>query len=225
MSEVRRTYIGFGDVHDDLSMLDRIPGLAEADGVIISGDLTIRGGAAGARRVIEAVAAINPAVHAQIGNMDYAEAEAYLIERGVNLHRVCRELAPGLGIVGVGHSTPTPFGTPSEIDEATLARWLDEAAALIAPYAHRIAVIHTPPLGGLTDRLGSGGHVGSPSTRAFLEKVKPEVCLTGHIHESVALDRIGRTTVINPGPLSGGGYAVIELSGGRLSARLETAPR
>ena len=40
-----------GDIHDDVSMLGRIPDLAAAAGVIVSGDLTIKGGAAAARRV------------------------------------------------------------------------------------------------------------------------------------------------------------------------------
>jgi Icc-related predicted phosphoesterase len=33
------------------------------------------------------------------------------------------------------------------------------------------------------------------------------VCFTGHIHEGVGIDTIGRCQVINPGPLREGRYA------------------
>lgn len=69
--------------------------------------------------------------------------------------------------------------------------------------------VHTPPKGSLCDRLGNGAHVGSPAVRAFIEAVQPDVCLCGHIHESRAVDRIGRTVVVNPGALGAGGYAVV----------------
>jgi Icc-related predicted phosphoesterase len=47
--------------------------------------------------------------------------------------------------------------------------------------------------------------------RAFLERVQPRLCVTGHIHESRAVDAIGKTVVINPGPLAAGGYVRIDI--------------
>ena len=44
MSADEKFWIGFGDIHEDLSLLHEIPDLAAADGVIISGDITNRGG-------------------------------------------------------------------------------------------------------------------------------------------------------------------------------------
>jgi Icc-related predicted phosphoesterase len=37
--------------------------------------------------------------------------------------------------------------------------------------------------------------------------VQPLICFTGHIHEARGIDAIGRTKLINPGPLREGGYA------------------
>ena len=71
-----------------------------------------------------------------------------------------------------------------------------------------------------TDLLPGGQHVGSRSVRDFIERVQPEVCLTGHIHEAVSRDTIGRTQVLNPGMLSLGGYVHISLTGGRLAAEI-----
>ena len=85
---------------------------------------------------------------------------------------------------------------------------------------HTLLVCHTPPHGTATDVVGDGVHVGSPAVRAFIERVQPEVCLTGHIHEARATDVLGTTQIINPGALSGGGYARIRLAEGRLTASL-----
>lgn len=217
-------WIAFGDVHEQTESLSRIPGLREADGVIVSGDLTNRGGTAQARQVLDAIRALNPRVLAQIGNMDGAAVHDFLQAEGLNIHLEARELAPGLGLMGVGWSTPTPFGTPSETSDGQIGQWLEQTHAKAAGFEHLVAVIHTPPLNTAADRLGSGASVGSLAVRNFLEKTQPEVCLTGHIHESRAQDRIGRTLVINPGMLAHGGYARLDYEDGRLSARLLTAP-
>jgi uncharacterized protein len=63
--------------------------------------------------------------------------------------------------------------------------------------------------------------VGSPSARRFIEEYRPDVCISGHIHESAGVDAIGPTTVLNAGPFKGGGYIVVESAGKGLDARLE----
>ena len=78
MPKIDKFWIGFGDIHDDLSLLEEIPNLSDADGVIISGDITNRGGRERAGRLMELVYQINPNIYAQIGNMDQPEVTAYL---------------------------------------------------------------------------------------------------------------------------------------------------
>ena len=214
-------WIGFGDLHDDIGNVARIPGLAGAAGVIVSGDLTTRGGAPQAARVVEAVRAINPAVHAQVGNMDGPAVDQYLRQQDVNLHLQVVELCPGVAMMGVGCSTPTPFGTPGEVPDEQLAAWLDQVHAQAVDYGTLLLVAHDPPFGTAADEVRPGVHVGSRAVREFVLRVRPEVCLTGHIHESRGVEDLGPTRVINPGPLFRGGYAVIRLEGGRLRAELE----
>lgn len=225
-------WIAVGDVHESTGMLGAIPDIREAEGVILSGDLTNRGREAEAARVLEQVLAVNANVLAQAGNMDHLEVDETLTRRGMNIHRQARLLAPGLVLMGVGWSTPTPFGTPGEIPEAVLAQWIAEThqqalelAAQDAPNggAHLVAVIHTPPLDTGLDRTTSGAHVGSAGVRAFIEQAQPEVVICGHIHESVGDVRLGRTHALNPGLLSEGGYVRLALTGGQLRATLERA--
>ncbi len=215
-------WIGIGDIHDDIAVLERIPDLAGASGVIISGDLTIRGGAAQAKRVIEAVRRFNPMILAQIGNMDRAEVDAYLAGEGINIHASGRMTPEGVGIFGVGWSTPTPFGTPSEAGEDHIAAWLEKAHAAVAGSRRLLLVSHTPPLDTATDVVGRQTHVGSRAVREFIERVQPDVCLTGHIHEARAEDAIGRTRIVNPGALAAGGYVRIELGPDALTASLRS---
>ena len=213
-------WIAIGDIHESTGVLASIPGLAMADGVIITGDLTNRGCREAGVRVIDAVAAVNPRILAQPGNMDTDAVHQVLRERGLDIHLKARELAPGLGLLGVGMSTPTPFGTPSEVPEETLAGWLDELAPLAGRFDKCIAVVHEPPAETVVDRLGNGQHVGSPAVRQFIERVQPDVFISGHIHESVGRDRIGSTPVFNPGMLAGGGFVRIDYDNGELSAEL-----
>ncbi len=213
-------WIAFGDVHESTGVIDSIPGLAEAEAVIITGDITNRGSREAAESVLNTVASINPRILAQPGNMDTDTVQAYLQERDVDIHLNVRELAPGVGIMGVGMSTPTPFGTPSEVPDDTIRQWLDETYAKAESFDKLIVAVHEPPLNTKADMLGNGQHVGSPSVRAFIERVQPDLVLTGHIHESKAIDVIGDTPVINPGMLAGGGYVRIELADNEIKAEL-----
>lgn len=221
MDEDPRYWIAFGDMHGHTANLARIPGLARAGAVILTGDLTVKGGVPEASRVVSAVTAINARVLAQIGNMDFAPVQAWLDGQGYGIHARAVELAPGLGLMGVGWSTPTPFGTPSEAPEETLATWLEEAHRQARQFDRLVLVSHTPPHGTSADKLGSGAHVGSLAVRAFIERVRPGVCITGHIHEARSVDAIGPTVVINPGELAGGGYVRLDYDGSKLEATLK----
>lgn len=201
------TYIGFGDVHGQATAAARIPGIREADGIIVSGDLSNHGGKAEAEAALAVFRGLNPNVYAQIGNMDREAAEQALEAAGANISRKAVELPGGAWLMGAGWSTPTPFGTPSEIPDATLGVWLEEAWAKAGDPARLILVCHTPPHGTKVDVLPNGMHVGSNAVRDFILKRQPAVCLTGHIHEAAAEDVLGATRVVNPGMLGHGGYA------------------
>jgi uncharacterized protein len=217
-------WIVVGDVHESSSRMGGIPGVAQAQALILSGDLTNRGGPAKAAKVLDAALAAAPRVLAQVGNMDLPELTGHLAGRDMNIHREARLLAPGLALMGVGCSNPTPFATPSEASEEELAHWLDETHAkarkLAGPHGLVLAVIHTPPKDTLLDRLPNGISVGSPAVRAFLERARPAVCVCGHIHEAVGELWLDTCHVLNPGMLSEGGYVRVELKNGALSASL-----
>lgn len=219
MEKYDKFWIGFGDIHGDPANAARIPGIREAEGVIVSGDITTHGGVDNARRVLDAVRELNPVVLAQVGNMDSDAITAWLDDEGMNIHAAARELAPGAGLIGVGCSSPTPFNTPCELPDVTIGELLDKAHAQAGDWDALLLVAHDPPHGTKADMVG-GGHVGSKAVRAFVERVRPDVCLSGHIHESRALDFLGDTAVVNPGMLGQGGYVVLGLADGHFTVKL-----
>ena len=218
-----RTWIAFGDMHEHTANLAKINHLADADHILISGDLTNCGDRRKAEKILAAVRRINPHVLAQIGNMDTRDVDVYFSEQGINTHARGIDLGDGVKLMGVGYSLQTPFHTPSEVDEDTLHQWLTKAYEECGDYEHLVLMVHNPPLNTTTDKLGSGVSVGSSAIRKFIETVQPDVCVTGHIHEARSVDRIGKTTIINPGDFASGGYVRITLIDGRLDARLEMA--
>lgn len=220
MSTAEKFWIGFGDIHEDLSLLGEIPNISAADGVIISGDITNRGDTRRASELLDEVFRINSNIYAQIGNMDRPEITSYLDEKGWNIHARGKQLAEDIGIMGVGYSTPTPFMTPSEVSDDKLAQWLNEGYEQVKHLMKLILVAHDPPFGSKAAQLPSGENVGNRSVLEFIQRVQPDICLTGHIHEAESEDFIGRTKILNPGMLCMGGYVLIRLQGDKLAADL-----
>lgn len=221
VSTEEKFWIGFGDIHEDLSLLGEIPNLSAADGVIISGDITNRGDTRRASELLDAVFRMNSHIYAQIGNMDRPEITSYLDEKGWNIHARGKLLAEDIGIMGVGYSTPTPFMTPSEVSDDKLAQWLNEGYEQVKHLPKLILVAHDPPFGSKAAQLPSGENVGNRSVLEFIRRVQPDICLTGHIHEAESEDFIGRTKILNPGMLCMGGYVLIRLQKDKLEADLK----
>ncbi len=213
-------WVAFGDIHEHVAMLERIREIPKAQGLLVSGDLTNIGGKSTARMILEEIRKYNPNIYAQIGNMDTKEVDKYLDELGINVHNKMVALNDRVYLLGMGHSITTPFNTPSEVQESQLEDWLSGHVKQAARASHLIFMSHTPPYGTRTDLLNTGANVGSKAVREFIEEVQPEVCITGHVHEADIEDYVGATKVINPGPLSGGGYVWIGFDGVGLDAQL-----
>lgn len=218
--EQRPYWIAIGDLHDDVSQIGKVPGISEARGVLVSGDITNYGSRARAERLLGEIERFNANIFAQIGNMDTREVEDYLEERGFNVHARATDLGFKVGLIGVGYSTPTPFGTPSEVSDAQIKAWLDHAIEQARDFEHLILMAHNAPFGTKIDRVGIGQSVGSRAVREFIDKHQPDVCIGGHIHESRAVDRVGKTQIINSGLFGAGGYVIIRLIQGKLEAEL-----
>ena len=134
----------------------------------------------------------------------------------------------GFSLVSMGYTNPTPWDTFREAPEDDLAKRIDDVVSLIPDMGRAIFNFHAPPYGtGLDDapaldenlRPMHGGvvmkAVGSTAVRDAIVKNQPMLSIHGHIHESRAVKKMGRTLAMNPGSVYGDGVlqgAVIDLN-------------
>ena len=198
------------DAHGSPAALDWVGEHAGGfDAAIVGGDLA-KGGPAGYG--LSFLLALTKGGRAAVyvpGNWD--EPDAPLPDRVVNLHG--RTMTLGRRVFGgLGGSGPAPFKSPFELTD-------DQARAALTSLGRvDVLVSHSPPARTKCD-LADGVHIGSVPVREYVLKERPGLVLSGHVHESRAVDRLGGTTVVNPGPISRGRYAVVTL-GSQIQAEL-----
>ncbi len=136
-----------------------------------------------------------------------------------------------------GYSNRTPWDTPREVEEEVLEQHLERAVQGIDDFTSAIFNMHVPPYDCTLDEcpkldwstdppspivvggVPQSAPAGSTAVRKIVEKYQPLLLLTGHIHESRGLVKIGRTTVINPGSEYGEGIlrgCIITLEPGKV---------
>ncbi|MHA1593768.1 MAG: metallophosphoesterase family protein [Candidatus Baldrarchaeia archaeon] len=110
---------------------------------------------------------------------------------------------------------PTPWNSPREKNEKGISKDLEKLWNKVNVDPEKVILnFHCPPFGTRLDLapkldknlrpvyvLGEQQreHVGSRAVRKFIEKYQPLLGLHGHIHESYASEKIGRTLCVNPG--------------------------
>lgn len=126
-------------------------------------------------------------------------------------------------LASLGVSTPTPWHTPREVTDEELGRLIDALLAPVTDPSDCVFNFHDPPVDSTLDtcpmldwttdppsQITQGGSVvlygaGSQSVRKAIETHQPLAGLHGHIHESRAAIRIGRSLCVNPGSEYGEG--------------------
>ncbi len=141
------------------------------------------------------------------GNHDPYDTLDLLDEYNVNIHGRVKKLK-GLEFVGFGGAA-TPFNTKFEPTEEEIKETLDKRANDIK--GKFILVTHNPPFGTNLDKTETGEHVGSKSIRGFIEKNKPLLAISAHIHEAGGIDKLGETTLFYPGVAYEGYYGLVEV--------------
>jgi Icc-related predicted phosphoesterase len=194
-----------------LSALERQ--IAEADLILLAGDITDFGGAAELRSLLLPLDGKSSKVAAVGGNCDKQSARKHLEEEGLSVDGGYRSFVGALGrltVVGAGGGSFHTGLTPYERKDVELMAAIENAMRDIDEARESpdilIGLSHTPPRGTEAD-LRHGGHVGSRNIRNMLDALAPLAWVCGHIHESRSVSRCGSTLVVNPGPLREGFYA------------------
>ncbi len=123
-------------------------------------------------------------------------------------------------MIGLSYANPTPWDSPRELPEEQLYEKLHTLVEKLDRSRPAIFNLHVPPYDSKLDEapelkedlsyvlVGGQPHlisVGSRAIRRIIEEYQPVLGLHGHIHESRAATKIGRTLVINPGSRYGEG--------------------
>ncbi len=191
--------IAFVDVHGEIGRVKEIAEKAKhekVDALICAGDLTFFGTA-----LDELIKKLDIGLPLLIipGNHEFPEdikgaAKKHNFVK--NIHANTFTLASCM-FFGLGGSKITPFSTPFEMDELEIEKKLSKFSK--KKTEKLILVTHETPLNTRLDSV-DGMHLGSSAIRKFIEKNQPAYCICGHFHENAGKeDKIGRTTVINPG--------------------------
>ncbi|MCX8173327.1 MAG: metallophosphoesterase [Thermoplasmata archaeon] len=182
------------------------------DLVIICGDITHFGPYEFAGQVL---GLLKHQVFVVLGNCDMPDTfeKVVLHQNIVHLHGITQEFQ-GVKFSGFGGANGTPWAygnlyTEEEIYDA-LRKLVGETTILVT---------HTPPVSFVRARISE--EMGSTAVDRVVQERKPLAVLCGHIHEADGVERIfGKTLVVNPGPAKHGRYAVVEVEGSKVEARI-----
>jgi uncharacterized protein len=184
----------FSDIHGDLRALEKIVA-QQADVYIAAGDLSNFG-----RQLDECGELLKPLgerVWVLPGNHETHDQTLAFCQRFgfIDFHRHVRPLG-ATQWAGLGYSNITPFNTPGEYSEEQISQALAAFEGIQPLYL----VVHFPPQGTKLDEFAPGKHAGSPTLRAWVDRVQPVYLFCGHIHECAGRsDRLGSTQCFNVG--------------------------
>lgn len=139
-------------------------------------------------------------------------------------------------MVSSGFANTTPWHAPRDIPDEDLAAFIESMTSQLHAPEKAVFNLHVPPYGtgldtaplldeNLKPLIVAGevatGPVGSKAVRAAIERYQPLISVHGHIHESRAASKLGRTTCLNPGSEYGDGNlraALVNLKGAKLQS-------
>ncbi len=190
------------DVHGYRRVMDRVRMLLakrEFDAVFIMGDLEDRDSVEFVSELLEPF----ENVYAVPGNMDKPEVVKYLEDKGYSVHNKVRKLEKWkiAGFGGNNNPGMMPFAhSEQEIRESLENLKIDKKTILLT---------HMPPRGCFD--MVQGENVGSPAIREIVDKRKPFMNISGHIHEHEGEQMIGDTVVVSLGAANGMRSAIISI--------------
>lgn len=172
------------------------------DLVVVCGDITNFGPHEWAEGFLDRIPGRKVAVP---GNCDPTDLNTMFPVTGtIDLHRRKEGIA-GITFGGAGGADYTPFNTLFEFGDDTFSLWLDPIME-----DNMVLVTHAPAFG-ILDQNYQGSHRGSQSLRVLVDRWKPILMLSGHMHEARGKERKNGTVFVNPGPAKDGFGAVVEL--------------
>ena len=209
-------FLVISDIHGNVENVEKLDSeFKSADAVLFGGDFAKFGSPETGKPVLEKLVSKHDTIFSVIGNcdepefLDEVDGADISVEGNLTFHE-------GLAFAGAGGGTKFSGDTPFERDEdeilsdfslvdASAENCVDENGK----WKSLVLIMHNPPKDTDCDMIPGGVHVGSQKLRDYIEKYEPLLVVTGHIHESAGISKVGGTTVVNPGALMEGKYALV----------------
>ena len=209
-------FLVISDIHGNVENVEKLDSeFKSADAVLFGGDFAKFGSPETGKPVLEKLVSKHDTIFSVIGNcddiefLDEVDGADISVEGNLTFHE-------GLAFAGAGGGTKFSGDTPFERDEdeilsdfslvdASAENCVDENGK----WKSLVLIMHNPPKDTDCDMIPGGIHVGSQKLRDYIEKYEPLLVVTGHIHESAGISKVGGTTVVNPGALMEGKYALV----------------
>ena len=203
MSKLKLIFVT--DIHESEDALDWLLQLAKQNhhALVIGGDITTEGRQPFIEEFLSSIRTIGGNLLIVPGNHD---PQYFSVPPGMTLLHGRRVTLNNLVIGGLGGSSFTGSGAPFEYSDDEGRKLLDTIGSV------DILVSHCPPYGTPCDLGPDGKYYGSIPVREYVEARKPRLVLSGHVHVARALEKLGGTTIVNPGPLMEGNYAILRVA-------------
>ena len=188
------------DIHADPKKVQKLAEKAKKENVdliILAGDLSIF--EEGLEGLLKPLTKLNKKIAIIPGNHE-SEADIFMLKRRYpdiiyDLHHYAFKIK-NIGFFGCGLVNIVP----NQISEDEMRRKIQSSFNYVKDTDKKIMVVHTPPYKTKLDQIGKF-NIGSIAVREMIEKLKPDKCLCGHVHETFGLeDKLENTDVINVGP-------------------------
>ncbi|MCR5252888.1 MAG: metallophosphoesterase family protein [Treponema sp.] len=189
---------------------------AKADAVIFAGDFAECFKPETGKEALNTLCTKHDTIFAVLGNCDEPEFIEELEDRDICVEKTL-VFHEGLAVAGSGGGTYFTGKTANEREEAEILSDFNivknsvEQTGDESLWKSLILISHNPPKDTKCDAVNAELHAGSQMFTDFIKENQPLAVVCGHIHEGKAVDKIGDTVVINPGPLQEGNYAWLEV--------------
>jgi Icc-related predicted phosphoesterase len=190
------------DIHSQnitlINILDKVQNLINSPKIcFIAGDITNFGSIEDMNEVLDIITSYNFQTFFVLGNCDPDINSGTLDTCAKHLESSAEEIS-SFTLVGFGSHRP-------RINYKLLLE-LKRAKKNVC------LLTHAPPYGTKADLISFNRHGGSHEIRRTIEKYSNIfLVISGHVHESHTISTFKKCTIINPGPITRGNFAIIEI--------------
>ena len=195
------------DLHAHNDVLDKMDDIFKAaDAVLFAGDFAECFKPETGDEALEKLCSKHDTIFAVLGNCDNEVFLGDLEDKDISVEKAL-VFHEGLAFAGSGGGTKFTGKTEFERTEEECLSDFDivvnsvEQGGDSSLWQNTILISHNPPKGTTVDAVNPALHAGSQMFTDFIKEHKPLAVICGHIHEGRGVEKIGDTTVINPGSL------------------------